>query len=66
LPSRSPSPQALNAGPLNITVPEGKFRRAILGRAASFAPVGWKIGCLTPARTVGIVMFIGARARQEG
>jgi len=33
---------------------------------ASFAPVGRKIKCPTPASSFGIVMLIGASARQEG
>jgi len=49
-----------------MLIEEDEFRGAILGRVASFAPVGRKIECPTLASTVGIVMLIGATARQEG
>ena len=50
LPSGFLPPQAVSAGPVNITVQEDEFRVAIFGRVVSFAPVGRKIERPTPAR----------------
>ncbi len=58
-------PLVLSRWTANITAREDEFRGAIRGCVASFALVGRKIECPTPAGIIGIVILTGSSTRQE-